>query len=685
MDESIAMEDAAPKSGIEREKPQVDAARKAAVSLWLDKIVKAKEFHKQAFSRMREDMKFVSGAQWNGVVDENRYTANITQRHVQQKVAVLYARNPRAICRRRKRINNTVWDGTVTGFQSAIQNALIDPVAAAVVQDYQRVDAFKKMLDRLSETVEILYEHQLDQSDPSFKEQMKQCVRRTVVTGVAFMKIGIERLYERRPEDQQKVRDATERMATLERLLADVTDEKLPDDKAEYDQLRALLNDISSKPPDLVREGLVFDAPASHSVIVDPRCRNLKGFIGAEWVAQEFVITNDEVKEIYKKDLHTGDYTPYRDYGIPITDQDSEDGKPPLEGKVCVFEIYNRKDRLKYVVADGYGDYLVEPASPQPKLERFWPFFVLMFNAVENDGCIYPQSDVRLIRPMQLEFNRCRDGLREHRFANRPKTFVAKGRLDEQDRDKLQSHPANAVIEVNALNQGEKINDVLQPYVGPPIDDALYSVDPIYQDVLLTLGNSESSTGTPSQEVTATGESIAASARAASISSNVDDLDEFLSEMARAAGQVMLVEFGEPTVKAIVGDGAVWPQYSAQDVADEILLEIEAGSTGRPNRAAEIANFERMAPWFMQMQGLNPEWFVRRALMILDDRIDLSDAIIPGMPSAVMMNGQKQVGTGNPGSDPNAQGDKGGNKTPLGQSATPPQQMAYGQPEMQAM
>src|SRR3546814_1973766 len=84
---------------------------------------------------------------------------------------------------------------------------------------------------------------------------------------------------------------------------------------------------------------------------------------------------------------------------------------------------------------------------------------------------------------------------------------------------------------------------------------------------------------------------------------NVDDLDEFLTEVARATGQLMLLELDEATAKRIAGEGAVWPALSREDVISEIFLTVKAGSSGRPNKAAEIANRELAFPFVVQLQG----------------------------------------------------------------------------------
>jgi hypothetical protein len=169
----------------------------------------------------------------------------------------------------------------------------------------------------------------------------------------------------------------------------------------------------------------------------------------------------------------------------------------------------------------------------------------------------------------------------------------------------------------------------------------------------------------PAKDAGATGASIAESKNITSVASNVDDLDDFLSVLARAAGQVLLRELSRDTAERIVGPGVVWPEFTAQDIAEEVFLDIEAGSSGRPNKAQELANIERVAPFMLQTPGLSPEWFLKFLLRTLDTRIDYEDAITEGLPSITAMNGAKQVGTGDPATDPNAQGGAGGQNAPV--------------------
>src|SRR3546814_13807220 len=82
----------------------------------------------------------------------------------------------------------------------------------------------------------------------------------------------------------------------------------------------------------------------------------------------------------------------------------------------------------------------------------------------------------------------------------------------------------------------------------------------------------------------------------------------------------MLLELDEATAKRIAGEGAVWPALSREDVISEIFLTVKAGSSGRPNKAAEIANRERAFPFIVQLPGS-----AGVANAMLPDYLDLLD------------------------------------------------------------
>jgi len=295
-----------------------------------------------------------------------------------------------------------------------------------------------------------------------------------------------------------------------------------------------------------------------------------------------------------------------------------------------------------YVVAEGHNDFLKDPAEPDLKLETFWPVFALVCNEIEHEKEIYPPSDVHLMRSMVSEYNRAREGLREHRKANRPAYLTPAGKLEEEDKAKLQSRPAHAVITVQGMAVGEKAEDLIVPMKTIGIDPNLYEVRTVFEDVQLAVGAQEANFG-GTAGATATETSLAESSRMSALGAQVDELDSFMTEIARTSGAIMFQQMSAEQVKKIAGPGAVWPELTAQEIADEVQLEIEAGSTGKPNQAAELRNLERVLPYIIQIPGIDPRWLAKEVLKRMDDKLDLDEALATGVKSVVAMNSDKDA------------------------------------------
>src|SRR4029077_4055322 len=113
---------------VPREAPEPDEKRKALVDSMTNMVKQAKTFWEPTFKKMAKDQKFAEGIQWNedpkvtvygDSVNDDLYVANITLQHIQKRVAAVYAKNPKASCRRRPRILSTVWDGTMESLTQA--------------------------------------------------------------------------------------------------------------------------------------------------------------------------------------------------------------------------------------------------------------------------------------------------------------------------------------------------------------------------------------------------------------------------------------------------------------------------------------------------------------------------------------------------------------------------------------
>ncbi len=675
---------AIPPTGVK--KPDVSAPEDVQnlIKTWADRIKAAKTHFAKDFERMAYCEQIVAEGAEEGWVNEKLYVVPIVNRHINQAVAALYAKNPTAVAKRRKKLLYTVWDGKPESIQMAMQGAAVgDPMALALMDDIAQAQQYDQMVDKMAKTMEILFAYYLGEQSCAYKESFKQLVRRTKTVGVGYVKLNFQRILEKRPEITAQIDDATQKVAAIEAQLQMAANGDLAPDAPELAELNQSLADLQSQETIVVREGPVLDFPRAKEVIIDPKCRLLKTLEGARWIAHEFDMTPEDILETYKIDVRSC-HTQYGSSGTPISASETTDEQK--QSKAKVWQVWDKKTLMVFTICDGYPAYLKQPAAPDVKVERFFTVFPLVFNEIEHEKKLYPPSDAWLIRHGQQEYNTSRQGLREHRRANRPAYLVAKGKLQDDDLDKLESRPSHAVLTIRGLTPGEDVQKVVQRFPFINIDPNVYEVETVFNDMLRTVGTSEAQFGNPGGG-TATEASIAEQGRMSTLGDNIDDLDDMLTALSRAMGQLMLLELSIEVVREIAGPGAVWPEQpmTREEVSKDLTLDIRAGSSGKPNQAAELSKLERAAPMLQLLPGINPRPLVQRYADLLD--IDIDELYVEGLPSITALNaamGRPPAPVAEePGNDPNAQGTEGVSNAP-GPEEPPGSQAPFPAPGQEA-
>jgi hypothetical protein len=708
-------------TSVDGETEGVESSRAALVKRVLTTIKEDKEFHAKAFKQMRRDM-FIAR---NGRIPEypvEHYKANLAGRHVKQKTASLYAKNPKAVARRRETLDFVEWDENPESLKMAMQTIQtasqllaqapqsVDPVtgqpglavepppelmqafqtAQGIVADFKQGMERRTLITKIGKTLEILFAQAMREQKPlDFKTGMKKLVRRACTTGVGYLELAFQRETGPRPATLEKLADFRARLDHLRVLVektADTENPILPDDP-EIAELEASVASMQMEPEVVLREGLIMEFHQSTKVIPDKLTQSLVGFVGARHLTVEYLYTPDQIREVFDVDLK-GQYNGYKNGTSTdkqknpagtVTDIEDDTEAPRAigagQGLVCVWKQYDKASGLVYYVADGYGDFLREPGAPDVFVEDFWPVYALTFNDVESETDLFPPSDVHLMVDQQQEYNRSRQGMREHRKAARPRWTYNNGAMEEKDAKNIANMEPFEAVGINLI-QGTKLSDALDVVPVPGVDPNLYETGQLFTDIQLTVGSSEAQFG-GTAKATATESAIAAGSSAASDQSSVDDLDSFLTSVSRASGQILLREMSEEQVKIVAGPGAVWPHLSLEEIADELFLEVEAGSSGKPNQAMELDAWQKILPFIIQMPGINPVWIARETLKRLDDKADLTEALTEGIPSIMAQNGMAQVSTVGEG-DPNAQGAEGGGNAPRDDGAQSGSEPAFG-------
>lgn len=689
--DTMNSDDGISSSGVDRDNPNPEASVRQYITKWQDKIKAAKKYFKDDFDRMRDDMKIVRQGASDDWLAQKNYTVAIINRYINQAVASLYARNPTAIAERRKTLDFTLWDGKPETAMAAFQQVQAgDPNAMATLMDIEQGRQSKAMVDRIGQVMEILFDYYANEQKPRLKPSVKALVRRAKTCGVGYIMLGFQRQFAQlSPDDTATLADARNTLGELQRRMQDYMDAEISTgSEDELFELETLIQQLEDQSNIILREGPLFMFPRATEIIIDPECKQLAGFIGAGWIVREFYKSPDDVQKLYNKDVKKS-FTPYTEngkddlatYSSTVDSEGNANGKK--SGLVCIWEVYNKDLNETFTIADGYGGFLREPGVPDYWMEGFWPVFALTFNECESEDKLYPFSDVHQLKHVQAEYNRSRQYRRLHREANKPKYMSIKGRLSKEDKELLASHQAHSLIELDGMGTNEPVGNLIQQFKSVPMDPALYETNSEMEDVLRIVGAQEANIGGAAGS-TATEVSVGESSRMTSLSSNVDDLDEFLSDVISACGQLMLMELSKETVQEIAGVGAVWPELNREQIAKQIYLKVRAGSSGRPNKAAELANMERGMPYLLQLPGVNPYPLAKRYADLLEINID--DIIVEGLPSITAINAQMgKNNTGQPGgeggpSDPNQQGNNGANNAPAPMGNEPGPQPSYQTP-----
>lgn len=632
----------------------------ALVARWRKKIEKAKEHWEPVFERMRTDQDWVYYGTSPDWYKQGAYTVNILKRELRQSVFGLYARNPTFVASRRRKLDTVIWQGDMMELQEAVDMALaaatgqpVDPQALAraaqIITEAREIRPQLALRDRFATTLELLFDYFLDELEPNFKRQMKALVNRAKINTVGYLKLDFQRAYGSRKETGSELRDDVAVATELE--MRKEKPESGDDNEQEARKLETEYAEtaLQEREQIIVQEGPVFDFPRSDKVIPDSQCTNIDGFIGANWIATEMDLSRDEIKRRWKFDVR--EHLSY-EYEKPYeTDSD--------ERTLRVWEVQDKTTKMFFVICEGCDAFVSPPQKPNVDIERFWTIFPLVFGFNEHYKHAFPLSDAHDMRDTQNEYNVSREALADHRRQNKPKYLSKKGSLqDENTKMQLRDHASGEVIEINISDPGAKVTDALQAFQPYSIDMNQYSTAHVLDDFSLLGSKQEANMGLLSG-ATATESTIAENSRLSGQSSEVDDVDDFLSAVAKATGQVMQRELSKETVVKIVGPGAVWPEASPQEIAEGVTLDVKAGSAGRPNEAMTIQKLERAMQFVIQLPNVNPMPLVRKYAEALD--VPVEELLIEGMPSISALNQQAGASAAAlpTNGDPRAQGPQG--------------------------
>ena len=529
--------------------------------VWRKRVKDAEKNFTPAFKQMERNMNYVAKSRSYEVKEEipedvlesvniffmsDKYFVPIAKNAVEASVAAIYARNPEPVVKRRKRILNTIWDGTIKHITEAKmfleEVADIDPnkltedqlilvkTNKAVVEDFERCEIKKSQTKRLATSLEKLMNYYINEPHPEhFKAHMEDMIRRSKTNGVAYVKLDFRRsIYDTDPSKETIT--ISEQKAHTESVANDVEENSSIDDVSEElkpEELELQKQGLIQQRNILTREGLVFTYPKSDAIIVDPDCMRLEDFVGAKWIAERYMLTPSDINKYYQVDIRKNIE------GADASAKSKTD--KTMQEKMKVWEVYDKLSGQVFTIADGYKGYLRAPAPPDVSVEGFFPYIALVFGKRESKDKIYFPSLVEEVMGINSQWNKQRDSINTHRNSNVPIYIAIKGSLDNDEKQKIEECEPHSVVFVKA--DGDKdLQKIIQPIKKEPVDPMVYSTKELFEDLMLTTGLSAAQLGSITG-ATATETSIAQASTDSTNSKDADTLNSFLVRLFAMSGR----------------------------------------------------------------------------------------------------------------------------------------------------
>jgi hypothetical protein len=480
--------------------------------------------------------------------------------------------------------------------------ATINVIAPSVAVNYPKVQVYSRNSDDdpkaaiIQTVVNYWWRHY------KFLRETNLAVRDWLIVGHGWLKVGW------RYVEQEKIK-------TQEELNAAANSEEGADDNVTpSDPNEPTANDPSDPEVDDLYE-VVEDRPfvervSPFDIYVDPEAKTLES---AKWIAQKIVKPLEEVRQderyrVKGRRAITSDGTLNPDW--------IADGGEPNDDvrRVTIYEFYDLQLGTMCVFPHSGEDFLLDPV-PQPY--NFGHPFVMLRNYEVPDE-FYPMGDVEALEPLQLELDKTRSQMMQHRKKFNRKYLYNPEAFDASGAGLLKSDQDNLFVPVQP---DVPLEQAVVPLAQTAIEPQLYQYS---QDTEANMdrvsGVSEyQQGGVPEIKRTATEASMIQDAANARSADKIAQVELLIAEVGSRVVQLAQQYLTEDQVARLMGKNGhpIWVPYGREDIQGEYDFDVEAGSTQphnesyRKNQALQL--LQAMTPW-AQSGLVNAQELLRFAL-----------------------------------------------------------------------
>lgn len=572
--------------GVDQEEPQSKEDEQAEMLL-VDKKWKeyegARKFDENFRKQIAIDRRYAAGTSdlsW-------AVTTNLIGAFIDILVALLYARNPDVSVRKAPQVDES--------------------------NTYQ--------MQMFARTMEIVISSLWRRGN--LKKPARRGVRSVLSNGEGWFKCTMVSEKKPSPEVERALNDAQEthaRIIAQQKLLEDPqnqTPETLEVERAEKEKL---IEELSEKLELAVNKMFVVDYVETENIQVSTDINCIQNYTDADWIGNELYLTKEDALAQFPR-LKTEDIKAAKTYHqrapkelttreidnvLPqgtmtaesaqaFTTQSSDPESPSF---LRVVEIWDRRDKQIRTLIDGVTKWAKEPYPPPYPTSRFFPYFYFAF--YEVDGQRHAQSLSWRLYKLQDEYSSSRSNFRLTRERSIPGVLFNATMLDEVEAKKLTESKSQEYTALRPSDPSTPLGNLFAAKPVQSIDMRLYDPTFILNDMERISGVQEAlsaAINSPGNPKTATEANIQQSGTQARTTSDRDNLEGMLTELAEYTAQQSLQCLQIRDVQRLAGPKAFWPEgMDIEDLFTLVEIQIEAGSTGKPRQATDMQAWGTILP-----------------------------------------------------------------------------------------
>lgn len=455
------------------------------------------------------------------------------------------------------------------------------------------------------------------------KRPARKAVRSVLSNSEGWLKCNMVAEKRPQPETEKALNDAQETVARLEaqlKLLKDASGEDSTTVEAEKAEKDALIEELKEKVELSVNKMFVVDQISTTDIQVSTDVTCIEDYLNADWIGNEIYYSRDtalsqfprltvedlkSAKVYYQttpKELTTREQDNIQPQGTITAESaqafSTKTSTPESPAFIRTIEIWDRRDKQIRTMVDGVKRWAKEPYAPPYPTSRFYPYFYTAF--YEVDGQRHPQSLSWRLYKLQDEYSSVRSNFRLARERSIPGVLFNATQLDETEAKKLTESKTQEFTALRPADPATPIGDLFAPKPVSSIDMRLYDPTLILNDMERISGVQEAlsaAISSPGNPKTATEANIQQSGTQARTTSDRDNLEAMLTDLAQYTAEQSLQCLTIKDVQRLAGAKSFWPAgMDIEDLFTLVEVTIEAGSTGKPRQQTDMQAWSTLLP-----------------------------------------------------------------------------------------